>query len=55
MQGGGKIHAIFVDIQPVNLIVDDLGEIIGDYHDLTCAVGNGFSGSTGSGKLQQAK
>ena len=51
MQGGGKLHAIYVEIQSVNLTVDDLGEIIGDNHDLTCAVGNGLSGTTGSGKL----
>ena len=39
-------------MQPVNLIVDDLGEIIGDYHDLACDVGEGFSGSTGSGNYR---
>ena len=50
VQGGGKIHAIHVDIQSTNLIVDDLGEIIGDYHDLTCVSGNGVAGTTGSGK-----
>ena len=49
MQGGGIIHAIYVDIQPTNLIVDDLGEIIGDIHELTCDTGNGVAGSTGSG------
>ena len=49
MKGGGKIHAIHVDIQSTNLIVDDLGEVIGDYHTLTCAVGNGIGGTTGSG------
>ena len=50
VKGGGKIHAIHVDIQSTNLIVDDLGEIIGDYHDLTCTSGNGVAGTTGSGK-----
>ena len=51
VQGGGIIHAIHVDIQPVNLIVDDLGEIIGDYHERSCSVGNGVAGSTGSGTV----
>ena len=50
MQGGGIIHAIHVDIQSTNLIVDDLGEIIGDVHELTCTSGNGVAGTTGSGK-----
>ena len=50
VQGGGIIHAIHVDIQSTNLIVDDLGEIIGDYHELTCTSGNGVAGTTGSGK-----
>ena len=49
MQGGGIIHAIHVDIQSTNLRVDDLGEIIGDYHTLACDTGNGVAGSTGSG------
>ena len=53
VQGGGIIHAIHVDIQSTNLIVDDLGEIIGDYHELTCTAGNGVAGSTGSGKTKQ--
>ena len=50
VQGGGKIHAIHVDIQSTNLRVDDLGEIIGDYHTLPCTTGNGIAGTTGSGR-----
>ena len=50
VQGGGIIHAIHVVIESDNLIVDDLGRVVGDIHDLPCDTGNGIDGTTASGK-----
>ena len=50
VQGGGIIHAIHVVIESDNLVVDDLGRVVGDIHDLPCETGNGVDGTTASGK-----
>lgn len=50
VQGGGLVHATHVNIHAHTLIVDDLGEIIGDLHSVTCSQGAGFDGSSGSGR-----
>ena len=34
VQGCGIIHAIHVVIESDNLVVDDLGRVVGDIHDL---------------------
>jgi hypothetical protein len=34
------------------LIVDDLGRIIGDLHDITCFKGNGFNANNGASGRQ---
>ncbi|KAH3816394.1 hypothetical protein DPMN_117910 [Dreissena polymorpha] len=49
VQGGGRIHAVHVDIRAQQLTVDDLGEIIGDLHTIACTTGSGIAGSSGSG------
>lgn len=46
VKGGGVIHAVHVNIETEDLIVDDLGEIIGDLHSITC--GSSFSGTDGA-------
>lgn len=46
VKGGGVIHAVHVNIETENLIVDDLGEIIGDLHSITCD--SSFSGTDGA-------
>ena len=50
VQGGGIIHSTSVNIEAETLIVDDLGEIIGDLHSITCTEGAGNGGSSGSGQ-----
>ncbi|WAR25690.1 hypothetical protein MAR_011394 [Mya arenaria] len=55
IQGGGIVHAIHVNIEAQQLIVDDLGEIIGDFHNITCSVGEGVQGTAGSGRLTHAR
>ncbi|WAR26294.1 hypothetical protein MAR_011998 [Mya arenaria] len=47
--GGGIVHAVHVNIGAQQLIVDDLGEIIGDFHSVSCSTGNGVTGTSGSG------
>ena len=47
VQGGGHVHAVHVDMEAKDLIVDDLGLIVGDIHDAPCTTGNGFSSTSG--------
>lgn len=50
VNGGGIVHATTVNIEAESLIVDDLGEIIGDLHNVACSsVYSGVGGSSGSG------
>jgi len=50
VQGGGLVHAVKVTIVAGTLVVDDLGQIVGDLHDISCPTGTGFAGNGGSGK-----
>jgi len=52
VQGEGHVHAVQVNITAENLIVDDLGQIIGDLHDITCSKGNGFNANNGASGRQ---
>ena len=52
MQGEGHVHAVQVNITAETLIVDDLGRIIGDLHDITCSKGNGFNANDGASGRQ---
>lgn len=53
VKGGGKVHSFLVNIEAGDLIVDDLGEITGDLHSVTCATGRtGYNNHYGgSGKV----
>ena len=49
VKGHGLIHAVNLTIEADTFIVDDLGRVVGDVHDATCTLGEGFSGSGASG------
>lgn len=51
--GQGHVHAVDVTITARNLIVDDLGELVGDLHSIACegGIGSGSSGNGASGLL----
>jgi hypothetical protein len=52
VQGEGHVHAVQVNITAETLIVDDLGQIIGDLHSVSCVVGDGFSSGSGASGTQ---
>ncbi|KAL8581102.1 hypothetical protein ACOMHN_012752 [Nucella lapillus] len=44
VHGGGTIHAVHLNLTVVNLVIDDLGTIIGDLHTIPCSGGQGHRG-----------
>lgn len=52
MQGEGHVHAVQVNITAETLIVDDLGQIVGDLHSVSCVVGDGFSSGSGASGIK---
>ena len=52
MQGEGHVHAVQVNITAETLIVDDLGQIVGDLHSVSCVVGDGFSSASGASGIK---
>ena len=55
VHGLGRVHAIHLNITAAELTVDDLGQIIGDYHNISCSIGEGFDGYGPSGKMSGRK
>lgn len=52
VKGVGSVHAVKINIEAGNLVIDDLGEVIGDVHSIGCTTGNGADNSYGaSGKI----
>ena len=51
MHGGGIIHAVHLNITVDNLVIDDLGTIVGDLHQIPCSEGQGHGGSGPSGNV----
>ena len=48
VQGEGHVHAVHVNITAENVVVDDLGHIIGDHHGIACTIGDGFDSVNGA-------
>ena len=52
IQGGGHVHEVEMTINADHVVVDDLGLLVGDTHDLSCGTDDGdgleSSGSSGS-------
>ena len=48
VKGGGILHAVHLDITADKMKVDDLGQVIGDTHSVTCSSGEGIVGSNGA-------
>ncbi|XP_077861759.1 uncharacterized protein LOC144342564 [Saccoglossus kowalevskii] len=58
IEGGGHVHAVDLGINVVTMVIDDLGRLVADYHDIPCNVSDGsgkkptndnLSGSSGAG------
>ena len=51
IEGLGHVHATHVHIEAGTLIVDDLGRLVGDEHDIPCTTGQGTDGQGASGVI----
>lgn len=54
IQGGGFVHAVHLNLTAGEMIVDDLGRVVGDTHSVPCVTGEGVNGAGASGKHKKS-
>ena len=52
IRGGGVLHAVHLNLTAEEMVVDDLGRVVGDTHSIPCVMGEGVNGAGASGKYQ---
>ena len=48
VKGHGHIHAVHINLTANTMVVDDLGLVIGDRHDISCVQGDGVTSASGA-------